>query len=159
MSQARFLWKCIYWSPLAVFPAQYVDVRYITGTSMTPTLNPDTSPTRDLAVFESYSRVYKRGDIVHLRSPSDMSKGLVKRIVALPGDTVQTLPPYNMPIVTVPPGHVWVEGVFTFLLLFCLLIILPALKAMNGSILTAATTLDPSISLKSVPNLLACYGR
>jgi hypothetical protein len=35
---------------------------------------------------------------------------LVKRILALPGDKVQTLPPYPDQIVTVPPGHAWVEG-------------------------------------------------
>jgi len=34
----------------------------------------------------------------------------VKRIVALEGDIVKTLPPYPDTEVTIPPGHVWVEG-------------------------------------------------
>lgn len=35
---------------------------------------------------------------------------LVKRILALPGDRVQTLPPHPDLTVTIPPGHAWVEG-------------------------------------------------
>jgi len=35
---------------------------------------------------------------------------LVKRIIALPGDTVKTLPPYPDTEVQIPPGHVWIEG-------------------------------------------------
>lgn len=67
------------------------------------------------------------------RSP-DEAKLLVKRIVALPGDKVRTshllllesvlmlvrgtqqvktLAPYPDPEVTIPDGHVWVEGVFS----------------------------------------------
>jgi inner membrane protease subunit 2 len=37
---------------------------------------------------------------------------LVKRILALPGDRVHTLPPYPDQVVTVPPGHAWVEGIW-----------------------------------------------
>ena len=44
------------------------------------------------------------------RSPIDPKILLVKRIVALEGDTVKTLPPYPDAVVTIPPGHVWVEG-------------------------------------------------
>ncbi|KAJ8523526.1 hypothetical protein ONZ45_g40 [Pleurotus djamor] len=35
---------------------------------------------------------------------------LVKRVLAIGGDIVQTLPPYPEPEVKVPEGHVWVEG-------------------------------------------------
>jgi mitochondrial inner membrane protease subunit 2 len=51
-----------------------------------------------------------------IRSPIDPKIFLVKRIVALEGDIVKTLPPYPDTEVTIPPGHVWVEGVniFTF---------------------------------------------
>ncbi|KAI0347369.1 LexA/Signal peptidase [Trametopsis cervina] len=52
---------------------------------------------------------YARGDIVALRAPSD-SKLIVKRIIALPGDTVKTLPPYPDFEVVIPEGHMWVEG-------------------------------------------------
>lgn len=35
---------------------------------------------------------------------------LVKRVVALPGEVIQTLPPYPLEEVKVPEGHIWVEG-------------------------------------------------
>jgi len=38
------------------------------------------------------------------------SKVIVKRIIAIEGDTVQTLPPYPDAEVILPKGHVWVEG-------------------------------------------------
>ncbi|KAH9938556.1 peptidase S24/S26A/S26B/S26C [Fomitopsis serialis] len=80
---------------------------------MQPTLNPDTSPWRDLVLFDRFSirtlRKYERGDVVALASPLN-SKLLVKRIIALGGDTVKTLPPYPDAEVRIPPGHVWVEG-------------------------------------------------
>ena len=35
---------------------------------------------------------------------------IVKRVVALADDVVQTLPPYPDTEVLVPEGHIWVEG-------------------------------------------------
>jgi inner membrane protease subunit 2 len=35
---------------------------------------------------------------------------LVKRILAMEGDIVKTLPPYPDREVHIPQGHVWVEG-------------------------------------------------
>ena len=35
---------------------------------------------------------------------------MIKRIIALQGDTVITKSPYPFPKETVPEGHVWVEG-------------------------------------------------
>jgi signal peptidase I len=45
-----------------------------------------------------------------IRSPIDPKILLVKRVVALEGDIVKTLPPYPDKEVMIPPGHVWVEG-------------------------------------------------
>lgn len=44
------------------------------------------------------------------RSPEDPRRILVKRILAVEGDTVKTLPPYPEKEVDIPQGHVWVEG-------------------------------------------------
>lgn len=55
-------------------------------------------------------RRYERGDVVALRSPQEHGKLLVKRLVALPGDRVKTLPPYPDVEVVVPEGHGWFEG-------------------------------------------------
>jgi len=44
------------------------------------------------------------------RNPYKPTKKTVKRIVGLEGDKVRTRPPFPYPEVTVPEGHVWVEG-------------------------------------------------
>lgn len=51
----------------------------------------------------------ERGDIVSFISPKDPNQRLIKRVVALAGDTVQTLG-YKDKYVKVKPGHFWVEG-------------------------------------------------
>lgn len=35
---------------------------------------------------------------------------IVKRVIAVAGDIIKTLPPYPEPEVLVPEGHIWVEG-------------------------------------------------
>ncbi|KAI0939734.1 hypothetical protein AcW1_004664 [Taiwanofungus camphoratus] len=102
------------WLPTAmIFTENFFIVRSIKGRSMQPTLNPDSSSWRDIVIFDKFAvRVlhqYERGDVVALQSPTD-SKLVVKRIIALEGDTVRTLPPYPDAEIRVPPGHVWVEG-------------------------------------------------
>ena len=44
------------------------------------------------------------------RDPINGRKMIVKRIVAVAGDVIKTLPPYPDAEVLVPEGHVWVEG-------------------------------------------------
>ncbi len=44
------------------------------------------------------------------RSPHSPEKMVIKRVIALEGDTVITKSPYPFPKETVPEGHVWVEG-------------------------------------------------
>ncbi|TFK43652.1 peptidase S24/S26A/S26B/S26C [Crucibulum laeve] len=81
---------------------------------MQPTLNPDSSRWRDIGLFNRFDihsmHNYKRDDIVCLRSPEYKDRVLIKRILAVEGDTVRTLPPYPTREVRIPPGHVWVEG-------------------------------------------------
>ena len=47
---------------------------------------------------------------VHYRAPHRPDALVVKRIIALEGDEVQTKPPFPFPREIVPKGHVWVEG-------------------------------------------------
>lgn len=45
-----------------------------------------------------------------LRSPSHPETRVIKRIIALEGDTVYTRAPCPVPRVQVPVNHLWVEG-------------------------------------------------
>lgn len=89
-------------------------VARVDGISMQPALNPDvrTSNIKDYVLLNKWmarSCDFKRGEIVTLISPSNPEEKLIKRIVALEGDTVKTLS-YKDDLVTIPAGHCWVEG-------------------------------------------------
>jgi len=85
----------------------------VTGRSMSPTLNPHTSRMNDVVVIDRWHTFprckWRRGEVVVLRSPTT-NELIVKRILALEGDKVHTLPPYPDAVVRIPGGHVWVEG-------------------------------------------------
>ncbi|KAF8607925.1 LexA/Signal peptidase, partial [Ceratobasidium sp. AG-I] len=89
-------------------------VNVVSGSSMQPALNPDGPNQRDMVWIDRWSvvarRRYRRGDVVSLRSPIDPNLIIVKRILALGGDIVETLPPYPDKTVRVPDGYAWVEG-------------------------------------------------
>ncbi|OAX43857.1 LexA/Signal peptidase, partial [Rhizopogon vinicolor AM-OR11-026] len=107
--------RLIYWLPLGLgFTQYFYTVKTIRGRSMQPTLNPDTSGWDDIVVFDRYAihsgEPIGKGDIVALRDPIDSRKMIVKRIIAVAGDVIKTLPPYPDAEVVVPEGHVWVEG-------------------------------------------------
>ncbi|KAJ3937323.1 MAG: peptidase S24/S26A/S26B/S26C [Lentinula lateritia] len=108
-------WSYIYWFPTVFVVSYYFyNIKIVSGRSMQPTLNPDSSLWRDVGLFNRYAihtkLEFKRGDIVALRSPEDPTRVLVKRIVALAGDRVTTLPPYPDPVFLVPQGKAWIEG-------------------------------------------------
>lgn len=103
------------WSPMAImFNNHFYTLKTVSGRSMQPTLNPDSSTSRDTVVFDRFSirlsGQLARGDIVVFPSPLDPSRMLIKRVLAQEGDTVSTLPPYPAAEVQIPFGHVWVEG-------------------------------------------------
>ncbi|KAL4075961.1 peptidase S24/S26A/S26B/S26C [Scleroderma citrinum] len=107
--------RVLYWSPLPLAFTQYFyTVKTIRGRSMQPTFNPDTSTWNDIVVFDRTSvksgSPVSRGDIISLKNPTDDGKTLIKRVVAVAGDTIKTLPPYPLNEVVVPEGHIWVEG-------------------------------------------------
>lgn len=51
----------------------------------------------------------EKGDIVSVISPKDTNSLLIKRIIALEGDIIQTKKSDNS-LIQVPTGHCWVEG-------------------------------------------------
>ncbi|KAH9382829.1 hypothetical protein HPB48_023391 [Haemaphysalis longicornis] len=65
---------------------------------MQPELNPEPEAFSDYVLLN--------------RSPRDPQQKLIKRVVALEGDTVRTLG-YRERLVTVPRGHFWLEGTTT----------------------------------------------
>lgn len=85
-------------------------VARVDGTSMQPSLNP--SSITDYVFLNRWSvRFFEvsRGDVVALTSPKDPDQKLIKRIVGLEGDIINTHS-YKKPFVRVPEGHCWVEG-------------------------------------------------
>lgn len=86
-------------------------VARVEGISMQPVLNPESTDTDYVFLSRWAIRNYdvKRGDIISLTSPKDPSQKFIKRVVALPGDVVNTIG-YKTQYVKVPEGHCWVEG-------------------------------------------------
>ncbi|KAF8975561.1 hypothetical protein BDQ17DRAFT_1167643, partial [Cyathus striatus] len=100
----------LYWLPTMIVCSHYFyNVKYVSGRSMQPTLNPDSSRWRDIGIFNRFSveslEQFKRDDIVCFGTTTFSKKDL-----AVEGDIVKTLPPYPDVEVKVPLGHVWVEG-------------------------------------------------
>eukprot|EP01088_Endostelium_zonatum_P004290 TRINITY_DN15508_c0_g1_i1.p1 TRINITY_DN15508_c0_g1~~TRINITY_DN15508_c0_g1_i1.p1 ORF type:complete len:202 (+),score=27.92 TRINITY_DN15508_c0_g1_i1:27-632(+) len=83
------------------------------GESMTPTIT-----TNDMVVWEGFSSVTrrKRGDVIWAWHPLDSNKRISKRIRGLPGDQIKyrevdiKTGDENEYLVTVPTGHMWLEG-------------------------------------------------
>jgi len=84
----------------------------VDGCSMQPCLNPDQDASRDWVYINKLSASsydYSRGQIASLIKPKNPSELMIKRVIGLPGDRIETLH-YRQPVVTVPQGHCWVEG-------------------------------------------------
>lgn len=87
-------------------------VAKVEGVSMQPELNPVPEEFSDYVLLNrwaSRSCEVQRGEVVAIKSPRDPSQRLIKRVVAVEGDTVRTLG-YRERLVTVPRGHCWLEG-------------------------------------------------
>ncbi|CAI5736460.1 unnamed protein product [Hyaloperonospora brassicae] len=92
------------------------DINYGLGRSMSPTIADGS-----FIVVERLSRRWRkweRGDLVQLRSPTRCrGETITKRLLALEGDVVELQPrggeerkKKKNEKITVPKGHVWVEG-------------------------------------------------
>ncbi|KAK7205844.1 catalytic subunit of the mitochondrial inner membrane peptidase complex [Myxozyma melibiosi] len=104
------------WVPVVAYVANHVVwIGVIDGSSMTPTLNPESNGLRrDIALLWKLGlkeyKSFHRGDVVVLRNPRDPETSVVKRIVALEGEEVRTRFPYPESTCRVPQHHFWVEG-------------------------------------------------
>lgn len=106
----------ISWAPVAIFFEGHVaSIACIEGISMKPTFNPDSNMLQKDWVIENKwfwwanNELFRRGDVVTLRSPFS-TQMVTKRIVAVAGDIVATRAPRQGRVITVPEGHVWLEG-------------------------------------------------
>lgn len=81
----------------------------IPSASMAPALQPGDILFADMRYNRPGpgTRAVQRGDIVIFVYPNDRTLYYVKRVVALPGESVERL---DGAAVTVPPGHVWLVG-------------------------------------------------
>ncbi|XP_075534107.1 mitochondrial inner membrane protease subunit 2 [Dermacentor variabilis] len=87
-------------------------VAKVEGVSMQPELNPEPEAFSDYVLLNrwaSRSCEVQRGEVVAIKSPRDPTQRLIKRVVAVEGDTVRTMG-YHERLMTVPRGHCWLEG-------------------------------------------------
>lgn len=111
-----------------------LEPRRVTGPSMNPTINPECNSDEDVnysptwvlvqlynpnlsrekrrGFKEGFIGTYNRGDLVLFNTPHDPEKTAVKRVVGVPGDTVQPMKGYDggLDPVTVQYYQMWVEG-------------------------------------------------
>lgn len=87
------------------------NIRRVEGRSMQPTFNPDIKQ-HDYVLVDKWTTINKLnlrvGDVVILISPNDPSKSFIKRIAAMPGDTLYLNETGET--VDIEQGHCWVEG-------------------------------------------------
>lgn len=81
------------------------DIMSCVGPSMLPTMN----ASGDLVLISCHRRhSYQRGDVVVAHSINNPRHKVCKRIIAVAHDTFT--PPHSHTAVTVPAGHVWLQG-------------------------------------------------
>lgn len=81
------------------------DIMSCVGPSMLPTMN----ASGDLVLISCHRRYsYQRGDVVVAQSITNPRHKVCKRIIAVAHDTFT--PPHSHSAVTVPAGHVWLQG-------------------------------------------------
>eukprot|EP00879_Flechtneria_rotunda_P006819 GHRR01007163.1.p1 GENE.GHRR01007163.1~~GHRR01007163.1.p1 ORF type:complete len:169 (+),score=19.12 GHRR01007163.1:226-732(+) len=85
----------------------------VRGASMQPTLNPTGSDACDWILVEKLTiklqRLYTRGEVVVLWAPDNPHQQIIKRLLALEGDTILEDKQQGS-WVEVPQGRCWIEG-------------------------------------------------
>ena len=83
----------------------------VDGPSMQPLLNPVDRRQSDLVWIKrwnTFRRPLSTGAVVAVKSPTDSRCVLIKRVVALEGEAIETRDTDSCHII--PRGHIWVEG-------------------------------------------------
>ncbi|MCL2647378.1 MAG: signal peptidase I [Phycisphaerales bacterium] len=107
--------------------AHAVEAFYITSTCMAPAIHQGDHVLVDKLAYQNGPVL--RGDVVVFHNPNNRSQANIKRVIALPGDTVEissgrilvnnappsslastTTRPADLPRLTVPPGHCFALG-------------------------------------------------
>ncbi|KAG5981505.1 hypothetical protein E4U55_002882 [Claviceps digitariae] len=109
------LFGFVTWLPVVAYLNMNVaEMTVVDGPSMYPFINEDKDSTLRRDVVWNYKwspeKGLERGMVVTMRSPLHPEVVAIKRVVALEGDVVKTKQPYPVSTVTIPQGHVWVEG-------------------------------------------------
>jgi signal peptidase I len=112
----------------AGFSHNMASVAEVTGASMHPTINPHLPPRSrspsdkrpgEWMLIESFSQRtlgrIQRGDVVWFVAPDNPRRGMIKRVIALPGDEVRLLRTAkgsrgSQRTLIVPNGRFWAEG-------------------------------------------------
>ena len=105
-------------APLMVDPPFHTEPILVPHSSPQPTFNPSgRSGARDRVLLNRLSaraREYSRGDVVVLWAPTDPNRCIIKRLVGIEGDWVQTPGQTSGGesdgMLRVPKGACWVEG-------------------------------------------------
>jgi signal peptidase I len=109
MQKWQFLKQAgLFLQTLAVFKLAQTylyEIRVAVGPSMQPTLN-DAGDVLIVDKITPVLRGYQINDIVLLKSPSNPTNVICKRIICGPGDSVSR----DHARYLVPAGHIWVEG-------------------------------------------------
>jgi inner membrane protease subunit 2 len=106
--------------PLYYVHLYHFSIGFVKGDSMAPTFNPDRSDfSRDCVLLEKNPVSIQPGDIVFFRYPLDRRKLLVKRVVAVQGQSIlprssatrhPSLYENNQAWIPISEGHCWVES-------------------------------------------------
>ncbi|ODV62663.1 endopeptidase catalytic subunit [Ascoidea rubescens DSM 1968] len=104
----------ISWIPVVlVIDKYFYSVSSVSGSSMQPALNPFL--TRKDWIFVNKLSLndlnnIKVDDVLLIRSPTNPSKIVIKRVKGVQGDVIRTRYPYLRNRCTIPKNHLWLEG-------------------------------------------------
>ncbi|WIA11859.1 hypothetical protein OEZ85_011945 [Tetradesmus obliquus] len=110
----KFVRQGLWLLPVGIaFTDCIASVLKVEGASMRPTLNPNSNGPSDWVLVEKLSvklqRCYTRGEVVVLWAPDNPHQQIIKRLLAVEGDTIiEDAKTHSW--TEVPQGRCWIEG-------------------------------------------------